>query len=234
MAPHRPWWKKRRATAAIGYVLRRFHGLWNRKLVACAGVRAGDRVVDIGCGPGESAALIARSAPGVRVRAVDPAWPCCLATWMRTLFLPVRVHRAAAEALPVPDGWARLVVSIKAFHHWEDPRAGLAEVRRALAPGGRVMLADEDFAEGHQHTRFHREAATAAPTHAGSPEVEGWLRELGFDGIRLERVEDEEGVFHHVRYAVARGGNAGPPGAEGGTRTPTGESPYAPQAHVST
>ena len=149
---------------------------------------------------------------------------------MRTLFLPVRVHRAAAEALPVPDGWARLVVSIKAFHHWEDPRAGLAEVRRALAPGGRVMLADEDFAEGHQHTRFHREAATAAPTHAGSPEVEGWLRELGFDGIRLERVEDEEGVFHHVRYAVARGGNAGPPGAEGGDSNPHGRKPIRPSS----
>ncbi len=212
MAPHRhghhagrrPWWKRYRTTAAIGYVLRRFTGIWNRKLVSCAGIRDGDRVVDIGCGPGESVALAARSALRVRVRAVDPAWPCCLATRVRTLSLlrRVRVHRAGAEDLPVSDGWATLVLSIKAFHHWADPRAGLAEVRRVLAPGGRVMLADEDFAEDHQHTRFHREVATEKPVHAGSPEVEGWLEDLGFGEIRLERVEDGDGVFHHVRTAV--------------------------------
>ncbi len=163
--------------------------------------------MDIGCGPGESVALAAGSAPGVRVRAVDPAWPCRLAARLRTLSFGrrVRVLRGVAERLPIPDGWASVVLSIKAFHHWEDPKAGLVEVRRALQPGGRLMLADEDFPEDHQHTRFHKEAATVAPVHAGSPELGDWLEELGFHEIRLDRVEDDEGIFHHVCRAI-RGG----------------------------
>ena len=169
-----------------------------------AGVRAGDRVVDIGCGPGESVALAAAAAPGVQVVAVDPVFWFRLVTALRTLGRgrAVRVRCGAAEALPVPDGWATRVVSINAFHHWEDRRRGLAEVRRVLGPGGRLVLVDEDFAEDHQHTRFHREAGEDAPVDAGSPVVREWLGELGFRDLELERVEDAGGTPHHVLCAV--------------------------------
>lgn len=200
----RPWWKKFRTTAAVGYAIRHFTEPRNRIVVERAGVRAGDRVVDIGCGPGESAQLAAKAAPGVRVVAVDPVWPACAVTAMRTLSMGrcVRVWRAAAEGLPVRDGWATLVLSINAFHHWEDQRRGLAEVRRVLAPDGRLVLVDEDFPEDHQHTRFHREADSHAPIHAGSPEAREWLRDLGFGEVALERVEDTDGTAYHLLRAT--------------------------------
>ena len=209
----RPWWKSFRTTAAIGYSVRHYRGPWNRMVVERAGVREGERVVDIGCGPGESAVLAAGSAPGVRVRAVDPAWPCCLTAAVRSLgsFPAVRVRRGSAERLPVRDDWATLALSINAFHHWADPKGGLAEVRRVLAPGGRLVLVDEDFPEDHHHTRFHREAHTVAPVHAASAEVHGWLKELGFCDLHLERVEDGEGTPHHLlraRLPVAPSGAA--------------------------
>ena len=173
-------------------------------VVERAGIRAGDRIVDIGCGPGESAALAAVSAPGVQVVAVDPAWPQCVTAALRSVPLgrSVRVRRATAERLPVPDGWATLVFSINAFHHWEDPRRGLGEVRRVLGPGGRLVLVDEDFPEDHQHTRFHREAHEVAPVDAGNPEVREWLTALGFGELTLERVEDADGTPHHLLRAV--------------------------------
>lgn len=173
-------------------------------VVERAGVRAGERVVDIGCGPGESVALAAGAAPGVQVVGVDPAWPQYATTALRTLRFgrAVRARRAAAEKLPVADGWATLVVSINAFHHWEDCRRGLAEVHRVLAPGGRLVLVDEDFPEDHQHTRFHREAGEDAPVDAGSPVVREWLGELGFGDVILERVEDADATPHHVLRAV--------------------------------
>ena len=173
-------------------------------VVERAEVRAGDRVVDIGCGPGESVELAAAAAPGVEVVAVDPVFWFRLATALRTLGRgrAVQVRRGAAEGLPVPDGWATLVVSINAFHHWEDRRGGLAEVRRVLGSGGRLVLVDEDFPEDHQHTRFHREAGEDAPVDAGSPVVREWLGELGFGGMTLERVEDAGGTPHHVLCAV--------------------------------
>ena len=216
---HRPWWKSFRTTAAIGYSIRHYGGPWNAAVVERAGVRAGDRVVDIGCGPGESALLLARAAPGVRVVAVDPAWPCCAVTRLRSLgqMGRVRVRRGAAERLPVTDGWATLVLSVNAFHHWADPRRGLGEARRVLAPGGRLVLVDEDFPPDHHHTRFHREQGGKPPVHAGSPEVTGWLAGLGFTDLMLEKLEDADGTSHHCR--LARTPTAG---AEGGTRTPTG------------
>ncbi len=198
-----------------------------------AEVRSGDRVVDIGCGPGESVALAAASTPGVQVVGVDPAWPFRAATALRALGRrgAVRVRRGAAERLPVPDGWATLVISINAFHHWEDPRRGLAEVRRVLAPGGRLVLVDEDFPEDHQHTRFHREAGEDAPVDAGSPEVREWVTELGFGGLTLDRVEDADGTPHHLLRAALLAGaprdrsttRAGPGGHPAGSRGTTAD-----------
>ena len=200
----RPWWKRFRTTAAIGYAIRHYTEPRNRMVVERAEVRAGDRVVDIGCGPGESVELAAAAAPGVQVVGVDPVCWFRLATALRTLGpgRAVQVRRGAAEGLPVPDGWATLVVSINAFHHWEDRRRGLAEVRRVLGPGGRLVLVDEDFPEDHQHTRFHREASEDAPVDAGSPVVREWLGELGFGDITLDRVEDDEGTPYHLLRAT--------------------------------
>ena len=203
-----PWWKRFRTTTAIGYVIRHWTEPRNRMVIERAGVRAGDRVVDIGCGPGESVALAAGAAPGVQVVAVDPVWPQCATTALRTLRFgrAVRVRRAAAEKLPVADGWATLVLSINAFHHWEDRRRGLAEVRRVLAPRGRLVLVDEDFPEHHQHTRFHREAGEDATVDAGSPVVREWLGELGFGEVTLERRRR-----HAAPCAVRRAGDLSGP-----------------------
>ena len=173
-------------------------------VVERAGIRAGDRVVDIGCGPGESVVLAASAAPGVQVVGIDPGLaPVRLDRAAHAAIRAgVRVRRAAAEELPVPDAWATLVVSINAFHHWEDRRRGLAEVCRVLGSGGRLVLVDEDFPEDHQHTRFHREAGEDAPVDAGSPVVREWLGDLGFGEITLDRVEDADGTPHHVLRAV--------------------------------
>jgi len=169
-------------------------------------IESGDRVVDLGCGPGEFAVLAAGARPRVRVVAVDPSWPALLTARLRSLNRPaaVCVRRGTAERIPVPDGWANVVVSINAFHHWAEPRAGLAEVRRVLAPGGRVLLVDEDFPEDHRHTRFHHESDTVDPVHAGSRVVRReWLPELGFRGLRLETSEDAEGTPHFLLHARA-------------------------------
>jgi ubiquinone/menaquinone biosynthesis C-methylase UbiE len=47
-----------------------------------------------------------------------------------------------AEALPVPDGWADVVISNGALNLVPDKAAALAEMARVLKPGGRVQIAD--------------------------------------------------------------------------------------------
>ena len=109
--------------------------------LACdlAGVGPDDHVVDIGCGPGSAAREAAGR--GARATGVDPS-PVMLSVARR---LTVRNRSAitwadgAAESVPVPDGGATVVWSVLCVHHWADIDAGLAEVRRVLAPCGRLL-----------------------------------------------------------------------------------------------
>ena len=71
------------------------------QLADLAGVRAGQQVLDVGCGPGAlTAELVARVGPH-RVTAVDPSEPFVAAA--RERHPGVTVLKASAEALPLPD-----------------------------------------------------------------------------------------------------------------------------------
>ena len=51
-------------------------------------------------------------------------------------------REGTAEALPVEDAWADVVISNGVLNLKPDKRAGLAEIRRALKPGGRIQIGD--------------------------------------------------------------------------------------------
>jgi ubiquinone/menaquinone biosynthesis C-methylase UbiE len=101
-----------------------------------AGVREGQRVLDVGAGPGALAAeLVRRDAV---VAAVDPSDAFVAALQRR---LPdVETHAAPAEELPWPDehfdaALAQLVVTFM-----NDAPAGIREMRRVVRPGGAVAV----------------------------------------------------------------------------------------------
>ena len=111
----------------------------------------GAHVLDVGCGPGQLAErLVAR---GLRVTGVDLD-PGMVARGRSRLGDRAALHAADVTALPFPDGTFPLVISTLSMHHWTDPAAGLAEVRRVLHPAGRVVI--WDLADGALpfHTRF--------------------------------------------------------------------------------
>ena len=104
------------------------------QFAAYAGVRAGDRVLDVGCGPGAlTARLVARV--GVdRVSAVDPSASFVGATGQR---LPgIDVRQGSAEELPFPDDEFDAALAQLVVHFMTDPVAGLREMARATRPGG--------------------------------------------------------------------------------------------------
>ena len=101
-----------------------------------AGVAAGMRALDVGCGPGAlTAELVRRLGPGA-VTAVDPSAPFVAAA--RARFPQVEVRQGMAEQLPFPDGSFDVVLAQLVVHFMTDPVAGLAEMRRVAQPGTRV------------------------------------------------------------------------------------------------
>jgi ubiquinone/menaquinone biosynthesis C-methylase UbiE len=148
-----------------------------RLLADLAEVGPGDRVLDVGCGPG----LFVKEAAerGATAVGVDPS------SRMRRLALrripaslrpAVTVVEGSAEHLPLEDGSATVAWAVASFHHWRDPDAGLAEVRRVLEPGGRLLIAERlasprAWLHGHALTWEEAQELAARVGRAGFAEV---------------------------------------------------------------
>lgn len=117
----------------------------NRLVVELLAPGPGDRVLEIGCGPGTALAGAARGGATL-LAGIDPS-PVMLAQSRRRLRRAgaggrADLRRAAAEAIPHPEASFTRVLSVHSLHHWDDVALGVREAARVLAPGGRLALAD--------------------------------------------------------------------------------------------
>lgn len=109
-------------------------------------LRPGAHVVDVGSGAGIDSLIAARMVgPDGRVIGVDMT-PAMLEKARQSAAatgLPnVEFRHGYAEALPVPDGWADVVISNGVLNLMPDKGAALREMARALKPGGRLQIGD--------------------------------------------------------------------------------------------
>jgi SAM-dependent methyltransferase len=128
----------------------RFMGRYSRRLAApfadLAGVGAGQRALDVGCGPGAlTGELVGRVGPD-GVAAVDPSPPFVEAARERHPGVDVRL--GAAEALPFDDGTFDVALAQLVVHFMADPVAGLREMARVTKLGGAVAACVWDHAGG--------------------------------------------------------------------------------------
>jgi ubiquinone/menaquinone biosynthesis C-methylase UbiE len=158
-------------------------------------VANGDRVVDVGCGPGAAVREAARR--GAEVIGIDPA-PVMLKLARRLSRRDASITWAdgAAEALPLPDGSATVVWAIATAHHWPDLDAGLAEVRRVLAPEGRLLALERRTRPGARGLASHGWTDAQADTFADC------CRAAGFAEARVETRTPSRHALLVVRAAA--------------------------------
>jgi SAM-dependent methyltransferase len=172
------------------------------QLADFADVRAGQRAVDVGCGPGALTEELARRLGPEAVSAADPSESFVLAA--RERYPGVDVRLAAAEELPFPDGafdaaLAQLVVPFMA-----DPVAGLREMGRVTGEDGMVAACVWDHSGDRSPLtlfwRAVRELRPDARDESALPGArEGHLAGL-FREAGLRQVEDTA-LAARVEYA---------------------------------
>ena len=182
-----------------------------RQLVEQAGLAAGQRVLDLGCGTGSLCLAAARSRPGLEIVGLDPD-PKALARARRKAEragVALELRQGFGDALPFADASFDRVLSSFMFHHLEsDQKPGvLREIRRVLRPHGSLHLLDFGGA-GHGLGAFlarlvHREESLRANAQDG---LVALMREAGFaDAAETEQRGSLFGALSYYRAAPARG-----------------------------
>jgi len=123
--------------------------LRRRQLVRDAlGAAPGERILDVGCGPGFYAVeLLQQVGPEGSVVGIDRS-PQMLAVAVRRCegHDNASFHEADATSLPVDDEGFDAALCVQVLEYVPDATAALAEVHRALRPGGRLVVWDVDWA----------------------------------------------------------------------------------------
>ena len=152
------------------------------------GVGPGDRVVDLGCGEGVLAELLARA--GIHVTGVEPA------AYLRERFTArvsaidasSEVVDGLADRLPFGDGEIGAVVTTEVLEHVPDPEAALRELHRAMKSGAVLCFSVPTSFTELLYWRLHPRYAENA-THLRiftKPELRRLVDVCGFDVIAWE------------------------------------------------
>lgn len=165
--------------AVLGRVLNRGNRPANLAAVEHLGVQPGDRALDVGFGGGVGLEALLESAAAT-VAGVDHS-PDMVERARSRFGDRVRVERASVEALPFADASFDRILSVHTVYFWPDPERGARELRRVLAPGGRLVLALGRKAWMEQR-RIHRSGFTLY----SDEEIAALLRAGGFADVRVE------------------------------------------------
>ena len=158
----------------------RYSSRLSPQLADYAGVRGGQQVIDVGCGPGALTRELADRVGPANVSAVDPSESFVAA--VRERFPAVDVRLGTAEQLPFADRTFDAALAQLVVHFMSDPVAGLREMARVARDGGVVAACVWDHAGGRGPLSLFWKAA-----HEVDPDVKD---ESGRAGARQRHLTE--------------------------------------------
>jgi SAM-dependent methyltransferase len=165
---------------------------FKRRLVRRAGIRSGDRVLDVGCGTASLTIMLKQAYPDAEVIGLDadPRILRIARAKIERAGLDIALDQGLASELPYADGRVDRVVSSLVFHHLTtaQKRRTVGEILRVLRPGGKLHAAD--FGPPHNApmrlvSAVIRHFEQVADNFDGL--LPGMLRDAGFEDVRRTR-----------------------------------------------
>ena len=177
---------------------------------------AGERILDIGSGPGLLAHdMAAAVGPQGRICGIDTSEPMLAMSAKRCATQPwAEFRQADATQLPYPDGSFDAAVSTQVYEYVANIPAALAELYRVLRPGGRAVIVDTDYGSLVIYTEDKPRMARVLAAwnehfvHADLPRMlSHQLRDAGFairrrDVIPMFNPEYDPNTFSHGLLAL--------------------------------
>ncbi len=181
---------------AVGVISLGREAALRRQTIEKAAIRAGERVLDVGCGTGTLAIEAALYEPEAEIFGFDPAASMIARAREKAQArgANVRFDVGVIEAIDHPDASFDIVLSSLMLHHLPPSlqRQGLAEVLRVLRPGGRLVLVDFSGPGPllHRlgsllplgHTRHRHEPPDDGAQHEAHDRLTHLLSDVGFEG----------------------------------------------------
>jgi ubiquinone/menaquinone biosynthesis C-methylase UbiE len=141
-----------------------------RAMCEAAGVRPGQRALDVGCGSGALVAALAEMLGAENVAGIDPSETFVEAA--RARVPGARVVVGPAESLPFPDGEFDTTLSQLVVNFLSDPEQGLREMTRVTRADGVVAGCVWDYGGEMTMLRVFWEAAVAVDRERAEPLAE--------------------------------------------------------------
>ncbi|MFS8103677.1 methyltransferase domain-containing protein [Lentzea alba] len=180
---------------------------YKHQLLNLLDLRHGDVVLDVGCGPGEDLPAMADAVTiSGRVIGVDVDPAMVEAAKAKLGYYPqVEIRLGDAHELPVDSGTADRARMDRALQHVADPAAVLAELHRALKPGGLLRIAEPDWdslvvdGDLEMNRAFNRFVCSTMVRNATiGRQLARLARQAGFE---VEDVRSAAPVFHDFEQA---------------------------------
>lgn len=174
--------------------MERRHKRLAERMLARVTLPPDSRVLDIGCGDGWTARLVAQSLPEGAVFGLDVSTEMVLearrlsADLENILFAP-----GAAEEIPWAEDYFTHVLSIESAYYWSDISLAAREIFRVTAYGGSFHILINYYDENPFSAGWDCE--TGLPLHRlGSEHWAGLFRDVGFEEVMTDQIPDDSPI----------------------------------------
>ena len=178
------------AAAGRGDEMENHHSDITDQTLAMMDLQPADQILDLGCGTGWASRRMARVVTQGEVVGLDVADEMLRrAEQAPTDFKNIRYVWGSAESIPAKDNAFTKVLSVESFYYYADQGKALDELRRVMAPGGKLFILINLYKDNHYSLRWVSELKVAVQALSEADYI-ALLRTHGFQNVQAHRIPD--------------------------------------------